>query len=350
VLQNSLESISWSFIPKENILVFEKINSNKTLRESFGKCYYGVKTALNEAFIINENLQTSVHIKNIYEGKEIKKWNTPSPNQKLILFPRGWTREKYGIEISEELALENLKKDFPEIMKILLPFEGAAKKRYDKGDFWWELRNCAYYDLFEEPKIIFPNLQNGNKFSFDDQGVYVNAPAVFLPSDRKTLLCILNSKIVWMFLKSICVVRSGGYIEVKPQYFEQIPIPEFKNEDQFEQLADLIIEATSSKQKIQSNFLNLLLSKFPIEKPSGKLKNWPSLDFKGFLGELKKAKVKLSLSEEAEWMTYFNEQKAKALALQTDIDRIDREIDALVYELYGLTEEEIRIVEGAGGV
>lgn len=79
--------------------------------------------------------------------------------------------------------------------------------------------------MFEKPKIIFPNLQNTNKFSFDDTGVYLNAPAVFLPSDDKSLLGILNSKIVWHFLKSICVIRSGGYIEVKPQYFEQIPIP-----------------------------------------------------------------------------------------------------------------------------
>ncbi|MBS4070364.1 MAG: N-6 DNA methylase [Algoriphagus sp.] len=347
VLQNSLNSGNWTFSSIESISLFKKLGVFKTIKEQYGKSYRGLITGLNEAFIINSSqLKDSTHVKSIYEGKEIKKWNTPDPNQKLILFPSGWTKGKYGVEINEELALGNLKRDFPEIMKILLPFQDAAKKRYDKGDFWWELRNCAYYDLFEEPKIIFPNLQNSNKFSFDDQGVYVNAPAVFLPSDRKTLLCILNSKIVWMFLKSICVVRSGGYIEVKPQYFEQIPIPELKNEGQFERLADLIIEATSSKQKVESNFLNLLTSKLSIDKPSGKLQNWPDLDFKGFLGELSKAKVKLSLSEEAEWMAYFNEQKAKALALQADITRLDHEIDALVYELYGLTEEEIKIVEG----
>ncbi|MCH7411919.1 hypothetical protein MM213_00370 [Belliella sp. R4-6] len=45
-------------------------------------------------------------------------------------------------------------------------------------------------------------------------------------------------------------------------------------------------------------------------------------------------------------MAYFNEQKSKAQALQSDITRLDREIDNLVYELYGLTVEEIRIVEG----
>lgn len=346
VLQSTLENSSWSFLPKENIGLFNKLNSFKSIREKFGKSYRGLITGLNEAFIIQNDWKLNDNVKKIYEGKEIKKWNTPSPDQKLILFESGWTKEKYGSGIDEETALENFKRDYPDIINYLLPFEEGARKRYDKGDFWWELRNCAYYDLFEKPKIIFPNLQNKNKFSLDNEGVYVNAPAVFLSSSSKTLLCVLNSKLVWEFLKSICVVRSGGYIEVKPQYFEQIPIPEFNNEEEFEKRAEAIIESTKYLQSTTSNLIGFLKSKYSIDKPSTKLQNWPSLDFKGFLGELAKAKVKLSLSEEAEWMAYFHEQKAKALALQSDISRLDAEIDRLVYELYGLTEEEIRIVEG----
>ena len=53
----------------------------------------------------------------------------------------------------------------------------------------------------------------------------------------------------------------------------------------------------------------------------------------------------MTLDEEAEWMTYFNKKKAEANALQSEIDRIDKEIDRMVYALYGLTEEEIKIVE-----
>ncbi len=152
---------------------------------------------------------------------------------------------------------------------------------------------------------------------------------------------------VWEFLKSICVVRSGGYIEVKPQYFEQIPIPELKNEEAFERIADEIIDKTSQLQKSVSGFTNLLQSKFPLEKLTKNLQSWHELDFGGFLKELKKAKVQLTLSEEAEWMSYFNEQKQKATALQQEIDRVDKEIDQMVYALYGLTEEEIGIVEGS---
>jgi type II restriction/modification system DNA methylase subunit YeeA len=62
---------------------------------------------------------------------------------------------------------------------------------------------------------------------------------------------------------------------------------------------------------------------------------------------LAKKKVKLSLSQEAEWEDYFMEESKKALALKSQIDTTDKTIDAMVYELYGLTEEEIAIVENS---
>jgi hypothetical protein len=254
-----------------------------------------------------------------------------------------------GTEISNYPAIEGYLNQFKE---RLTPrnYENQKIGRKPGPYQWYEIQDSVdYYQLFESPKIVWPNLQSRPKFSFDSKGYYINAPSVVLPSSNLTLLCIINSKLIWAFLKSICVVRSGGYIEVKPQYFEQIPIPELKNEDQFDQLANAIIAATESNQKIVSTFLNLLKEKFSIEKPSTKLQNWSFLDFKGFLAELKKAKVKLSLAEEAEWMAYFNEQKTKARDLQAEISLIDQEIDALVYALYGLTEEEIRIVEGGDG-
>jgi type II restriction/modification system DNA methylase subunit YeeA len=73
------------------------------------------------------------------------------------------------------------------------------------------------------------------------------------------------------------------------------------------------------------------------------------LDLKfNFLGELTKQKIKLSLSEQSEWLQFFEQEKQKALALKNEIDKTDKEIDQMVYQLYGLTEEEIKIVEGNG--
>ena len=362
VLQESLDSKSWSFSSLEKEKVLNKILQFPDLRSVYGKCYYGVKTALNDAFIVNENWNNSEHIKSILEGKEIKKWNVQKAKQKLILFKSKWTNREYSEELPEEDKLNALIRDFPKIMEHLMPFKERAIKRYDKGDYWWELRNCAYYDLFDKPKIIFPNLQNSNKFCLDTEGTFVNAPAVFLPTNNKTLLCLLNSKIVWEFLKSICVVRSGGYIEVKPQYFEQIPIPLLKNEEQFDNKATEIISYVNELQNIDGKFYKYLSSYFNLQKLSKKLQNWHELEFGDFIKELNKAikannklLVKdgleaiptLTKKDEFEWLDLFEENKQKAQELQSQINQTDKEIDQMVYELYGLTEDEIAIVEEA---
>ncbi|TRX36318.1 Eco57I restriction-modification methylase domain-containing protein [Flavobacterium restrictum] len=361
VNQDLLSAEAWSFSGSNETVLLKKISDFPTIKEKYGKCYRGIITGLNDAFIVKgEN--NSNHIKPIYEGKEIKKWLTPNSEQNLIFFESKWTKRTYGNEINESEALEKLKIDFPKIMKILLPFEDLAKKRYDKGDFWWELRNCAYYDLFEKPKIIFPNLQNSNKFAFDAEGVYINAPAVFLPVASKALLCILNSKIVWKFLLSICVVRSGGYIEVKPQYFEQIPIPIINEEQEhsFIEKADLMLTLNKEFQLLAQKFQRTLQRKFfDITDDKGfkplvdavtlpkKLQDWYLLSYGDFIKELGKKKVKLSLSQESEWEDYFIQEQKKAITLKTQIDNTDAAIDKMVYELYGLTEEEIGIVESS---
>jgi hypothetical protein len=59
----------------------------------------------------------------------------------------------------------------------------------------------------------------------------------------------------------------------------------------------------------------------------------------------KRKKIQLSLSQEVEWEDYFLAEQEKATSLKTEIDQTDKEIDRMVYELYGLTEEEVKIVE-----
>jgi hypothetical protein len=93
-------------------------------------------------------------------------------------------------------------------------------------------------------------------------------------------------------------------------------------------------------------------SQYQLEKLSTKLSNWYELDFSDFIKELNKAiktakGTPLTKTDEFEWMELFEENKMKALALKAEIDQTDKEIDKMVYELYGLTEEEIQIVENS---
>jgi hypothetical protein len=196
------------------------------------------------------------------------------------------------------------------------------------------------------PKIIFPNLQNANKFAYDASGTFLNAPAVFLPTNDLSLLAILNSKLIWFYLIRNCVLRSGGYIEVKPQYFEKIPIKEATQKDkqalakESEKMLALHQSITERAQK----FIDLLRANFVFE-PTAKLKKWYTLEFIDVLAELEKGGLRLPPKKQSEWLELFKTEKENLKHTQAEIDKTDREIDQHVYALYELTPEEIAVVE-----
>lgn len=224
------------------------------------------------------------------------------------------------------------------------------------GSWIAEPRNPIY---FSGERLLMRQIPGRNSliscFTSDDyivdQSGYIIKPKEKLNVNLLAILGIINSKAVFWYYQNENNEFDILFPKIKAKEIKSIPIPHIPTD-----LENLLVLNVSELMKMSLEYqdglivlLELFQSKFSIEKPSTKLQNWPSLDFKGFLGELKKAKVQLSLAEEAEWMAYFNEQKSKAQALQSDITRLDREIDHLVYELYGLTEEEIRIVEGGEG-
>jgi TaqI-like C-terminal specificity domain/Eco57I restriction-modification methylase len=344
--QSELLEANWIFKSAEGNTILQKMTAFPTVEKQFGKCYYGIKTGLNEAFVIPKTLAESAFVKPIYEGKELKKWHVAPYEQQLILFKSKWTRQTYSKDITEEAALARLKMEYPYLMEKLLPFEKEAKKRADKGDFWWEMRNCAYYHLLEQPKIVFPNLQNTNKFAIDRTGTFINAPAVFVATNDMALLAILNSKLVWYFLKSICVVRSGGYIEVKPQYFEQIPVP-ICTASQSENLgkqSEMAVTLTTNFQKINQRFQRFLQSNFPTLHANKKIETWYEMSFSALRTELAKQKMNIPIKEMMDFQEVFEESKAAAKATQQQIIATERAIDALVYQLYELTSEEIELI------
>ena len=170
------------------------------------------------------------------------------------------------------------------------------------------------------------------------------------------LLGIINSKLISYHIK----FASKGKIDFYPDDWKDLPIFQANSVEQnlLSELSRTRIQQENLLQNISSNYIKLIYSRLNISDISRKLENWDELEFLDFVKELEKARKKsakeneteykkLSLSEEAEWMQYFNEQKQKAEELKAEIDKTDKEIDEMVYELYGLTEEEINIVEEA---
>lgn len=214
--QTKFDDDGWSLVSASSQEILEKLQLNSISLSDYvdNKIYYGIKTGLNEAFVIDEATKNQIItndpksdalIKPFAIGREIKRYKSISTNQFLILIPKGWTNSK-----KTGNAWKWFSSFYPAIANHLSQYEQKASKRYDKGDYWWELRVCDYYQEFEKPKITWGNLAITPKFCIDYDGFYVNAPSVIISSDDLYLLGILNSKICYYVISKIAAGRQGG--------------------------------------------------------------------------------------------------------------------------------------------
>ncbi|TAH01862.1 MAG: restriction endonuclease subunit M [Sphingobacteriales bacterium] len=164
----------------------------------------------------------------------------------------------------------------------------------------------------------------------------------------KYILGILNSKLInWLYQHQNFHMVNKPLAEVKVIFIERLPIVTSKDESYIIGKVELIMSEIKKLKKLNTDFSKLLMNNLFNLKRSSIFERPLNLDSALlFFKELERQKIKLSLSEQAEWLQYFEEQKAKALAIKTLINQTDKEIDKMVYELYELTEEEINIVEG----
>ena len=159
---------------------------------------------------------------------------------------------------------------------------------------------------------------------------------------------VLNSSLMSTYFR----YSSNEFDELFPKMrvaeFRELPIKVANNEQQ-NQIAILVktmLSLNSDLQQKRSRFLRRLQENMPGIKINGALETFDNLDFAGFVAELKKQKIKLTLPQQDEWEEYFNQYKSECNSISEEIAATDKKIDRMVYELYGLTEEEIKIVEG----
>ena len=165
------------------------------------------------------------------------------------------------------------------------------------------------------------------------------------------LLSVLNSKFITFYLIKEFKDKhlAGGYLAINKSTIEQLPLVEISHQEQypFIENAELMLTLNKELQDQSQKFLTLLQSDFNIEKPTTKIENWYNLTWSEFEKELNKLKIILLGTQKEDWLDRFNRLKTQAQDLQNKINQTDKAIDKLVYELYGLSEEEIAIVENS---
>jgi len=348
----------WSILPYNDALKLEQMKLNGTkLKDLPISINYGIKTGFNDAFFIDEetrqkliaaDAKSAELIKPMVRGRDISAYGITGFEYLICTFP------------SLKLDIEN----YPAIKEHLLSYgydrlkqtgeSGARKKTSGK---WFETQDSiSYHGEFAKPKIIYPNMTSVFPFMYDESGMLGNDKSFILtPQDDSVsllfLTAVFNSSLTKLWIWHNCPELLGGTREIRKVYFEHFPVPQ-ANQEQTATMAQYAIsraQLAAELQALSQKFQRTIQRKFPTVGHApllyAPLPHWYLLSYSDFIKELGKKKVKLSLSDEAEWEDYFLQEQKKALAIKHQIDTTDKEIDQMVYALYGLTEEEIRIVE-----
>ncbi|WP_370864340.1 Eco57I restriction-modification methylase domain-containing protein [Helicobacter pylori] len=301
--QNALSTESFIFANNKLLDLRDKIESVGTPLKDWGiQIYRGILTGCNEAFIIPTEKRDAI-LKNCDDLQKDERGMSERERTKELIKPilRGKDIKRYSYEWAH-LWVINTHNGYTSALKSKIPpidiekypatkahldsHYDAIVTRSDQGDTPYNLRNCAYLEDFEKEKIVYPCIMAKEPcFVYEEKGFYAPAPANIITGDKteiKYLTALLNSKCIYFAMRKFYM---GGGIEgeLKTNNLEKIPIPQITTKNQ--ELADKI---TALVDKIL---------------------------------------------------------QAKAKDPKANTQGLEKEIDTLVYQLYNLTDEEIKTIE-----
>ncbi|EME3385229.1 TPA: Eco57I restriction-modification methylase domain-containing protein [Campylobacter jejuni] len=299
ILQNSLSKESFAFNDESTNALKAKIEKHgMPLKDWHGlNINYGIKTGFNEAFIIttekkdeilanckdeDEKERTSKLIRKMLRGRDIKRYSYEWAGLWVINTHNGYKNQN-----GEKVEAINIEY-YPSLKKHFDEFYPQLEKRADKGLTPYNLRNCAYIEEFEREKIVYSEIVRKPQFYLDTKlNFYAEATSFILTGENlKYLIAFLNNDFVAFIFK---IFYAGGNLgengfRYKKAFLERLPIPKINSKN--EKLADELI-----------NLVDEIL-------------------------------------------------KAKEQDKNANTQELENKINSLVYKLYNLTEEEIKIIEG----
>lgn len=298
--QDELKSSGWRL---ESPVVFRLIDklrkAGKPLGEYVnGRFYYGIKTGLNEAFVVDratrdrlirEHKSAAQVLKPFLRGRDVKRWSIETEDLWLIFIPWHFPLHLDSSigGVSQEAEAE-FKKRYPSVFKHLSGFRDqlAARNQSETGIRyeWYALQRwgAEYWEEFPRTKIVYPDIYEHQSFAWDDNGLFPANTCYFIPEAPKWFLALLNSEVVEWFYSRVANRIRGGYLRAFSDYMQQIPIP----------------AATSAEQTKLSGLVDRVIA-------------------------------------------------AKRAGNEALVQSLEREMDAIVFRLYALTPEEIALVQSA---
>jgi hypothetical protein len=306
--QTVLGAGGWRFRDTRVADILKKVrNAGTPLGEVvMGEVHHGINTGLDEAFVIDARQRKELIaaspknkslIRPFVHAREIVRYGSPSLSRFIIFIPQGWTTSHAG----DQAGWRWLRKKYPSIARHLMPFAERAKERRHQGDFWWECTGEPGIFEQKQSRIFFQGSEEFPAFMFDAGTAIPDRHTWFISHSGIYVLAVLNSRLSAFILR---VTRHE--------------VPEKKKMQAGERIAALPIHTPD------------------FDNPDDKARHDRMVTLVTGILELHRHLSQAKTDQE------------KRLIMQ-EIGSTDRQIDSLVYGLYGLTADEIAVVEESVG-
>lgn len=225
IAQKELTADGWRLELPTTLRLLDKLRQAGTPLGEYvqGRFYYGIKTGLNEAFVVDratrdrliaEHPSSADVLKPFLRGRDVKRWRVEPPDLWLIFTRR-------GIDITQYPAIHNHLLSYKDRLMPGVP-GGRAQGNYE----WYELQaSPADTKRFEEPKIIFSRFLDKTAFAFDRDGYFPNNALWVIGNANHLLTAILNSKVGWWFLLQHSTDLQNKFLQVFKDNLLEIGIP-----------------------------------------------------------------------------------------------------------------------------
>ena len=360
IARQSLSAEPWQIEPPGLLGLMAKIEARgEPLKDFIGKRpLFGVKTGFNDAYLIDSATRQSLIasdpaceavIKPYLRGQDVKRWHPNWEGLWIILLKSSGNESWPWAGKSQTEAEAKFRDTFPSLFQRMKQFEDKLRARSDKGVFWWELRSCAYYGVFDHEKVMWQDIGYHSRFCLVRSGLISEATCFALDTTDRWLLAVLNSPLMWCWLWRNTIHGKDEALRLKSLYTELIPIarPEDARRSAAEKAVQQLIEITSRQQQTQRTLLDWLRMEYAIEKPSNKLLAATELDSDTWVAEVKRIrgkKLPLTAAGVHALRDEYTRTIEPARALAAEILKLERALNALVNQAYGLTPAEIELM------
>lgn len=349
-------SASWSLEPAEVDDLMDTIRAAGTpLADSAGvEPYRGVLTGLNDAFLIDtavkdrlvrEDPRSREIIKPYLRGQDIKRWSPDWQNLWMIFARR-------GIDIDAYPAVKNHLAQYRDRLEPKPKGHTGSWKGRKPGAYkWYEIQDSVdYYELFDQPKLVWQDLSFHPRFCVELTGFYTNDLCFVLPHYDLWMLTALNSPLMWSYMWRNVMHGKDEVLRLKNIYMDKLPIAEPTDEarEEVEGAAGRLVEIRGAEHEVRRETLDWLRVEFGVEKPGQKLEDFAALTGEAFIEEVRKRRPKsaprLTPAALSELRTVYTEQATPLQDGRAEAAKLERRISDLVNAAYGLTEAEVDLL------